>query len=229
MAIHVRYLNAMTNGVHAGIETPITPEREDAYMDRISLSYFVDFVLKAGTPKLTGVREFKENKDEVYTDFYKPVREAIVEMHKAGADPACLDKFLASLTDERRKRIYPSIVDGYRKFLSSAKITWFNPPQGTYPIGGIEININPELGLNIDGTPHLIKMYFRGEPLSGKRVQVVLNLLTSSALGATVPGCVFAMLDVRKAKLHTLKAPNPRLNLLLRGEAAAFSTIYAAL
>jgi hypothetical protein len=37
------------------------------------------------------------------------------------------------------------------------------------------------------------------------------------------------MLDVRKARLHTLKAPNPRLNLLLRGEAASFSTIYAGL
>jgi hypothetical protein len=198
-------------------------------MDRISLTYFVDFVLKAGTPKLTGVREFKENKDEIYTDFYKPVREAIVEMHRTGTSDRCLDQFLASLTDERRKRIYPPIVEGYRKFLSSAKITWFNPPAGTYPIGGVEININPEIGLNIDGTPHLIKMYFRGEPLSSKRVQVVLNLLTASGLSTSVPGCVFAMLDVRKARLHTLKAPNPRLNLLLRGEAASFSTIYAGL
>lgn len=198
-------------------------------MDRISLTYFVDFVLKAGTPKLTGVREFKENKDELYTDFYKPVREAIVEMHRTGVSDKCLDQFLGSLTDERRKRIYPSIVEGYRRFLSSAKITWFNPPAGTYPIGGVEININPELGLIIDGTPHLLKMYFRGEPLSSKRVQVVLNLLTASGLSASVPGCVFAMLDVRKARLHTLKTPNPRLNLLLRGEAASFSTIYAGL
>ncbi len=198
-------------------------------MDKISLSYFVDFVLKAGTPKLTGVREFKENKDELYTDFYKQVREAIIEMHKTGASDACLDQFLAAQTDERRRRIYPSVVEGYRRFLSSAKITWFNPPAGAYKLGGLEININPELGLNIDGVPHLIKMYFRGEPLSSKRVQVVLNLLTSSGLSAAVPGCVFAMLDVRKARLHTLRAPNPRLNLLLRGEAASFSTIYAGL
>ena len=44
-------------------------------MDRISLTYFVDFVLKAGAPKLTGVRDFKENKDEAFTDFYKQVRD----------------------------------------------------------------------------------------------------------------------------------------------------------
>jgi hypothetical protein len=35
---------------------------------------------------------------------------------------------------------------------------------------------------------------------------------------------------VPRAKLHTAKdAPNPRLEVLLRGEAAAFSTIYEAL
>ena len=197
-------------------------------MDRISLTYFVDFVLKAGAPKLTGVRDFKENKDEAYTDFYKQVREAIVDMHKKGASDKVLDPFLHAQTDERRRRIYPSVIEGYRKFLDSGRITWFSPPVGTYAVGGVEININPELGLNIDGVPHLIKMYFRGEPLASKRVSVVLNLMTGS-LGSTVPGAVFAMLDVRKARLHTLKSPNPRLNLLLRGEAASFSTIYAAL
>ena len=56
----------------------------------------------------------------------------------------------------------------------------------------------------------------------------VLGLITS-ALGPGRPGTVFAMLDVKNSRLHTLKsAPSPRLGLLIRGEAAAFSTIYAA-
>lgn len=198
-------------------------------MEKISLSYFVDFVLKAGTPKLTGVREFKENRDEVYTDFYKPIREAIIDMHRSGLSDRTLDHFLASLRDERRRRIYPTIVEGYRKFLASGKIKWIEPPLGSYPVGDVEININPELGLEINGVPHVIKMYFRGEALSAKRVSVTLNLITSSLAGAAPQGTVFAMLDVRKAKLHTLKAPNPRLALLLRGEAASFSTIYASI
>ena len=151
-------------------------------MERISLTYFVDFVLKAGAPKLTGVRDFKENKDEAYTDFYKQVREAIVDMHKKGASDKVLDPFLHAQTDERRRRIYPSIIEGYRKFLASGRISWFAPPVGTYAVGGVEINVNPELGLNIDGTPHLIKMYFRGEPLASKRVSVVLNLMTSTGI-----------------------------------------------
>lgn len=197
-------------------------------MDKISLTYFVDFVLKAGTPKLAGVREWKERKDDLSFDFYRQIRESIVDMHRSGKPDSVLDDFLAAQRDERRRRVYPSIVEGYRRFLSSAKMTWFDPPVGSCKLGDVEVNINPDLGLVIDGKPHLIKIYFRGEPLSAKRTSVVLNLL-AGGLADTNPGKVLALLDVRNAKLHTFKAPNPRLGVLLRGEAAAFSTIYAAL
>src|SRR5690349_15291040 len=112
-------------------------------MDKISLTYFVDFVLKAGTPKLTGVREFKERKDELFTDFYRQVRESIVDMHRTGKSDKILDDFLAAQRDERRRRIYPSIVSGYRKLLASAPMKWFEPPVSAYRIGDIEVNVNP--------------------------------------------------------------------------------------
>jgi hypothetical protein len=197
-------------------------------MDKISLSYFVDFVLKSGTPKLTGVREFKERRDELYTDFYRQVREAIVDLQRSGKPTGVLDAFLAAQHDERRRRIYPAIVNGYRKFLASGRMTWFEPPVSTYRLGELEVNVNPELGLLIDGAPYVIKMYFRGEPLSSKRVSIVLNLLMNG-LADSAPGSTFAVLDVRNAKLHSFKIPNPRLNLLLRAEAASFATIYTGL
>jgi hypothetical protein len=197
-------------------------------MDKISLSHFVDFVFKAGTPKLTGVRELKERKDDLSTDFYRQVREAIVDMHRSGKPTSVLDGFLAAQHDERRRRIYPAILDGYRRFLASGKMTWFEPPVATYRLGEIEIDMNPELGLVIDGAPHVIKMYCRGEPLSSKRASVVLNLLLCG-LAERAPGSAFAVLDVRSAKLHSFKVPNPRLGLLLRAEAASFATIYTGL
>ena len=198
-------------------------------MERVSLTYFVDFVLKVGTPKLSGVKEFKEHRYDHLTDFYKPLREAIIDMHEKGKPDRVLDELLGTLTDERKRRIFPGLVESYRKFQrSSRSMKWFTPPHTTLTVDGLEININPELGFEIDGTPHLIKTYFRGEPLSQKRVSVVLGLI-SSALAAGRPGTVFAMLDVKNGRLRTLKsAPSPRLGLLIRGEAASFSTIYAA-
>ena len=196
-------------------------------MERVSLTYFVDFVLKVGTPKLSGVKEFKEHRYDHLTDFYKPLREAIVDMHEKGKPDRALDDFLGTLTDERKRRIFPGLIEEYRKFLRPG-MKWFTPPHTTLPVGDLEININPELGFEIDGTPYLVKTYFRGEPLAQKRVTTVLGLITA-ALGPGRPGTVFAMLDVKNGRLRTLKsAPNPRLGLLIRGEAASFSTIYAS-
>jgi len=196
-------------------------------MERVSLTYFVDFVLKVGTPKLSGVKEFKEHRYDHLTDFYKPLREAIVDMHEKGKPDRALDDFLGTLTDERKRRIFPGLVESYRKFVRPG-MKWFSPTHTTHAVGDLEININPELGFEIDGTPYIIKTYFRGEPLAQKRVAIVLGLITA-ALGPGRPGTVFGMLDVKNSKLHTLKsAPNPRLGLLIRGEAASFSTIYAA-
>ena len=196
-------------------------------MERISLTCFVDFVLTVGPPKLAGVKEAKDHRYDNVTDFYKPLREAIVDMHEKGKPDRALDEFLGTLTDERKRRIFPGLVEGYRKFVRPG-MKWFSPQHTTHPVGDLELNINPELGFEIDGTPYVIKTYFRGEPLAQKRVSIVLGLI-SSALGPTRPGTVFAMLDVKNGQLRTLKSTqNPRLGLLLRGEAASFSTIYAS-
>src|SRR5580698_4667412 len=113
-------------------------------MERVSLTYFVDFVLKVGTPKLSGVKEFKEHRYDHLTDFYKPLREAIVDAHEKGKLDRALDDFLGTLTDERKRRIFPGLVQGYRKFLRSAgSMRWFTPPHSTLTAGDLEININP--------------------------------------------------------------------------------------
>jgi len=198
-------------------------------MEKVSLTYFVDFVLRSGTPKLTGVREYKERKDELSTDFYRSIREGILAMHKRRECEASLDVVLNAQDDEKKRRIYPHVIAGYRKFLAAGDKRWFAPPQGEIRLGDLTINLNPEVGFLIDKKPHVVKLYFRQEPLASKRSSVVLALL-QNGLGRTYPKHTFAMLDVQRAKLHTSATPpNPRLEVLLRGEAAAFSTIYEAL
>ena len=196
-------------------------------MESISLSYFVDFVLTSGTGKLTSVKQLKQGKDERFTDFYRPVREAIVDMHEKGLDTGVLEDLLASLVDPREKRIFPKVVSGYKKFLRQGRTTWFEPPMRDYPLGPISVRVNPEIGLLIDGRPHAIKLYFRGDPLSPQRVMVV-NQLLAHALGPTWPGTVFSVLDVRRAKLYPYR-PKSEVVHLLRAEAASLSSLYAAI
>lgn len=195
-------------------------------MESISLSYFVDFVLTSGTGRLTSVKQLKEGRDERFSDFYRPAREAIVDMHQKGLDTAALDDLLTSLVDPREKRIFPKVVSGYKKFLRQGRMTWFEPPMRDYPLGPLSVRVNPELGLLIDGRPHAIKLYFRGDPLSPQRTLFV-NQLLANAMATTWPGTVFAVLDVRRAKLYPYR-PKSEVGLLLSAEATSLSQLYAA-
>lgn len=196
-------------------------------MDKVSLTYFVDFVLKSGAPKLTGVKEYKERKDELSTDFYRPIREAIVEMHRSGLPLKSLDEIARAEEDEKRHKHYPLVISGYRAFLAEGPKSFFEPPRAALSLGALELDVNPELGLVIDGKPHLVKLYFRTEPLTPKRTALVLALLSRTFCEKN-PAFVPAVLDVRNGKLHTHARTSERVDILLRGEAAAFAAMYGA-
>ncbi|HRI67261.1 MAG TPA: hypothetical protein PK156_23620 [Polyangium sp.] len=196
-------------------------------MDRISLTYFVDFVLATGTPKLRGVRDYKERKDDLCSDFYRPIRQAIISMHRDGLSTSTLDSVCHNETDETRRNHYPRVVAGYRAFLAEGPKNFFEPPRTGLSLGPLEVDVNPELGLVIGGKKHLVKLYFRNDPLMPRRTALVLALLSRGICEAH-PEFVPAILDVRSAKLHTSAMTSPRIDLLLRGEAASFAAIYAA-
>ena len=196
-------------------------------MDRISLTYFVDFILANGTPKLRGVRDYKERKEDTVSDFYRPLREAIVAMHRDGLSISTLDEVCRNQTDETHRNHYAKVVAGYRAFVAGGPKNFFEPPRTGLSLGPLEVDVNPELGLVIDGKKYLVKLYFRNEPLAPKRTALVLALL-SRGLCESHPEYAPAILDVRSAKLHTSAMTSPRIDVLLRGEAASFAAIYAA-
>jgi hypothetical protein len=196
-------------------------------MESVQLPSFLDFVLNAGTGRVSLIKQLKAGHDARAVDFYKPVREAIVDMHERGVGTDALDALVVSLADPRERRIFPKVVHGYKKFLRQGKMTWFEPPYRAYPLGPLTVGVNPEVGLLIDGRPHVIKLYFRGDPITPQRVMLT-NALLFGAMSATWPGTVWAVLDVRRAKLYPHR-PKPELAALLRAEAACFSSLWGAL
>ena len=122
----------------------------------VRLTNFVDFVCKTATQKLTVVRkQKKENAEdyEVYADFYKAVREGIVDMHKKGQPKSALDAILNGLSDKRKQRAYAAIIAGYKRFLGRKKVTWFPPPKDDWTHAGLAVRLRPEVGLVINAPP----------------------------------------------------------------------------
>src|SRR5690606_26721719 len=111
----------------------------------ISLTDFIDYVNKTGTSKLTKVRQLKDREKNYHPakDFYKALREGIVENHQKGGGKKDLDKIIQTLKDERKTKNYIEAIAGYKKFWGRKPINYFEPASRHWIIGDLDVRINP--------------------------------------------------------------------------------------
>jgi hypothetical protein len=196
-------------------------------IDKLSLTTFLDFATKAGTPKMTVVKNFKgRDKYDPATDFYKAIREAIIDMHENGRDKKSLDGLAAGLKDPKKLTAYPELIKGHKKFLGKKTLPWFKPPTGTWTSGDLEVSVNPELGLEIYGAQHVVKLYFKEPKLTKNRVEIISQLMYET-MNHPSTARTFSVLDVRNARLHSPGVPSMATSVLLHAEASCFCAMYA--
>lgn len=151
------------------------------------------------------VREAKEQYSQDYEpfrDYWKHLRDRIIEMHQKGETPQVLDRFLASMKNGRKDENYAKCVAAYKKWLGRKNARWIGTDSFDWQGPGLVVGVNPELGLDLKGNRHSIKLYFRSDKLSSYRVQTTVGLLSlarTPARGALIP----AILDVPNGKMHT--------------------------
>ena len=193
---------------------------------RIGQSDLLDFALKTGLAQQSKVSEVKYRPDyDARTDYWKRLRDRIARMHQKDEPLTVLDE-LCSLVPDKKKQNYRQAVTVYKRFLRGKRIEWFAPDKGLWGYGDLVVGINPELGLVIDGTPHVIKLYFREEKLSKDRALGVVQLMEATLGKKHPPGTVFSILDVPRTKLVTNIGRKRDLMPLIRAYALAFVQMY---
>lgn len=202
----------------------------------ISLTDFIGFVNKMGNAKLNHVKSIKDRPEyEPYMDFYKPLREAILKLHKKGQKKEVLDTVLEGLTDEKKRRCYPELIAGYKKFLGRKKLEWIKPPKKDWKIGGVTITVNPEIGLeekkkNGSSNFYIVKLYFKDDALKKAQADQILTLMEMQLRSkVNEPEIKFAILDIRRSKLHIKQDQELKELPLLKGEANSFATMWNSL
>jgi hypothetical protein len=197
----------------------------------ISLTEFVDFIVKTGTPRMTHVNALRKRVPySPATDYYKGMREAIVEFHSNGSqDPSILDKAVADHASSHKGSKCPDRLMTYRKFLGRKTVEWFGPPKGEWRFEELVVRMNPELGLTWGGKSTVIKLYWKEAKLTKRQVEMILYMM-HTVLGPLGPeNAQMAILDIPAANL--ICAPVPTLNLmpLLRAEARALIELWRGL
>ncbi len=196
-------------------------------MPQISLTDFVDIVSSSGTPKATKVRQVKRRPPyDPASDFYRRIREAIIQVHQDDQPKEAIDRLLTTLNDPKKMRTYPTVASGYKKWWGRKSLIWFEPPSKQYSAFDVDVSVNPELGLDVEGKPHLIKLYFKNNPLDKNKVDIITHLMSVALSPLCTSPTTMSVLDVRKAKLISPTVPIPTLNGMLQAELAYISALW---
>jgi len=193
----------------------------------VSLTDFLDFAIRAGTPKLTKVAEVKRRGQySPAADYWRPLREKIQELHESGSfDIKALEQFAGTYADPKKVERYSAAVRGYKRFLGRKAVSWLKPPYSVWTPSRLRVRINPEVGLRVAGSKYILKLYFKNERLSKYRVDL-LTFLLRHQLSQSAPGAEFGVLDVANARLFPASQATTDLMPLLLGEAASFVAIW---
>lgn len=196
-------------------------------MPRLSLTDLVDVVSTSGTPKATKVAQIKARPDyEPQFDFYKPLREAIQELHRTGGNRKTLDDVLSTLSDGNKLKNYPAAIKGYRKWLGSKSPGWFEPPRAEYSQGDVNVVVNPELGLDISGIRHLVKLYFKAQTLSKVKADLVTCVMEEALRPLAQPSDIMSLVDVRAGKLFRGGGADGKLRAIVDAELAYIASLW---
>ena len=196
----------------------------------ISLTDFIDFVNKSGGSKMTKVKQVKYRANyNPASDFYKALREEIIDVHKRKLDKNVLDDLIENLTDLKKKTNYPLSISGYKKFCGKKKIEWFDPPFKHWLIGDLDIKINPELGIEFGGKFYVIKLFLKSEKITKDKLSQILSLMENQLRSETDDEVIFCVLDVKNAKLYENAKGDFSYLPLLEGEAKSFEIIWKAI
>lgn len=192
----------------------------------ITLTSFLDYTLKSGSPKLTCAKVIKQQLNEEYDpkhDYYKRFREAVQELHKADKPKKDLEKQIGDIPPNKLAN-YRLMIKGYQKFWGSKSVSWFTPPRKVWNHGKLSIAINPEVGLTRDGKNYVIKLYLKADKLSKDRIASVLALLHRELYDESTDHQI-ALLDVRNGKLHVYESKMSELLPLIDAEADSLESI----
>jgi acyl-CoA-binding protein len=174
--------------------------------DFVSLNDFIGFLNKTGKQRQNHVKQLKNRPEyEKQFDFYAPFREKVQKLHQEEGSKEELDALLKGLTDEKKRSNYPSLIDGYKKFLGRKGVKWFKPPKKDWNVGDIAIRINPELGLEYNGKFYVIKLYCKEDIIRKDQIDQILALMELQLRHKIKePEIQFAFLNIRKNKLSVL-------------------------
>ena len=197
----------------------------------VSINQFFPFVLADSMAKRSELGAIKRTQG-LYTpavDYWRLLRLQIAAHHqfRPGPGPDALDTAI-ELAHPARKAHYSTAVAGYRKFLGRKRIEWIDKPRrGIWLADELQVRVNPELHVTINGEPYVIKLYLRSDP------KWALSQRTANPLAYLIDSCHGHLgkplvVDVLRGRAFGLTRQGFDYESMLRAQAAAFLSLWGS-
>jgi len=195
----------------------------------VGFTKFLDFTAQTGSAKAaSALAAFYQsgNMQTSRTHYYENLREALIAAERSGKYTDW-EQFIASQKEDAQEFIRDALIKFYKWKSNYTSAAWYEPPKQIWALQEFDVNINPEIGLILDGEIYAIKLYLNNKKLSNLKAQAG-GLIMQNMFSEIYPATKFAILDVKSETFHVFNGASERLDYLLIGEAAHMSAILSA-
>ena len=135
-----------------------------------------------------------------YKDFYSVLRTKLTSILRNNKPLTELNEILKNQKPIRQFH-YETLINQIQYFFKGKKYTWIEPPKNIIEYSGLQLKVNPEIGLRCNDKTLFIKMYLKQPPISNSKI-VVMQKIMQDALKDVYPDAEVAILDIRCGILH---------------------------
>ena len=132
---------------------------------------------------------------------------ALERYHRAGGSRAALGRLANSTADPFERSRWQGWLQAYQRFWRSRELQPFSPLSGRLELEGGALVLEPDLGLEVDGTPYSLYVHLGSASLLGEPAQLICEAFCE---GLDLDGGVrVAVLDLPRNLWLEPPVPNP--------------------
>lgn len=171
-------------------------------MANLIFEKFADYVLKKEKYKKSFVHQtINQGKYEPQQDYYLQLRTRLISLLRKNIPLNELENIIGNIS-ERKTGNYTTLIENIQSFLNGKRYKWVEPIKNEIDYSGLTIKVNPEIGLELDGTMYYIKMYFKQKEISIQKVSILEKMMQDACKTETV-NVKLAIWDIRRCKIYS--------------------------
>lgn len=198
----------------------------------ISLTEFMNFSTRKSTSsRMNAVKTIKYKSDyHPAFDYWKQLRDEIKRVLENDLPIETLNELLYKISEDKLEN-YKRNINSFISFYKKNSPEYFDVGKAVWTFDdSLSVRANPELGLIINGTPHLVKIHYKStnKDISKQTINTTLTAMQLATAEFPLPeNPSYSVLNLTNKKLYTSNRLLENDVTLLNADAYQFSFLWS--